>query len=407
MPSKVVTLVAKRFRDVTVFYDDGGIAKSHFDYSDGAYSQLTKSWVNTPGFSALRSKGQLLPSNGFSYITVTRKGGGGVISTKFPGGVERVEFSQYANIGYRYHDNYLQGLDPNDLNGRLIKQMQGQQWSAPIFFAEAGKTVNMVVARATHLAKLANYLRRGNLPAFCKELRNVVAPSERRVKRYKYEYGRDPRAAAGNAWLEYRYGWMPFVKDVQDATNTLMDVVDQPQRRKGTVRASQQFKSVTSNRELVFNDGQYADAGQEIVERYASITAKCSFVPNAQDLPGRFGLLNPLEVAWELLPFSFVVDWFVPVGNYLSALDVPMRFSFAGGTYGLRKETVTRYYPDRMNPYEARLIDVTRTPMQGLPTVDLTIGGGLNSGSRVTSALALLNQQISGFKRRPDRYRFL
>jgi hypothetical protein len=33
------------------------------------------------------------------------------------------------------------------------------------------------------------------------------------------------------------------------------------------------------------------------------------------------GITNPLLVAWELVPFSFVVDWFLPIGNYLESLD--------------------------------------------------------------------------------------
>jgi hypothetical protein len=31
------------------------------------------------------------------------------------------------------------------------------------------------------------------------------------------------------------------------------------------------------------------------------------------------GLADPLSVAWELTPWSFVVDWFLPVGDYLNA----------------------------------------------------------------------------------------
>jgi hypothetical protein len=33
------------------------------------------------------------------------------------------------------------------------------------------------------------------------------------------------------------------------------------------------------------------------------------------------GLNNPVGIAWELIPFSFVVDWFVPVGKWLTAND--------------------------------------------------------------------------------------
>jgi hypothetical protein len=34
------------------------------------------------------------------------------------------------------------------------------------------------------------------------------------------------------------------------------------------------------------------------------------------------GLVNPLEIAWEVVPYSFVVDWFLPVGSYIAAWGI-------------------------------------------------------------------------------------
>jgi hypothetical protein len=34
------------------------------------------------------------------------------------------------------------------------------------------------------------------------------------------------------------------------------------------------------------------------------------------------GLVNPAEIAWEVVPYSFVVDWFLPIGSYISAWGV-------------------------------------------------------------------------------------
>jgi hypothetical protein len=31
------------------------------------------------------------------------------------------------------------------------------------------------------------------------------------------------------------------------------------------------------------------------------------------------GLLDPELVAWELVPFSFVADWFIPIGQWMEA----------------------------------------------------------------------------------------
>lgn len=45
-----------------------------------------------------------------------------------------------------------------------------------------------------------------------------------------------------------------------------------------------------------------------------------------------FGLINPAVLAWELIPFSFVVDWFAPIGNTLDALDAGVGVQFLSGT---------------------------------------------------------------------------
>ena len=34
-----------------------------------------------------------------------------------------------------------------------------------------------------------------------------------------------------------------------------------------------------------------------------------------------YGLDNPTLAVWEAMPYSFVVDWFLPVGDYLSSLS--------------------------------------------------------------------------------------
>jgi hypothetical protein len=38
------------------------------------------------------------------------------------------------------------------------------------------------------------------------------------------------------------------------------------------------------------------------------------------------GLTNPALVAWELVPFSFVVDWALPIGDWLSSLDAMLGY---------------------------------------------------------------------------------
>lgn len=51
-----------------------------------------------------------------------------------------------------------------------------------------------------------------------------------------------------------------------------------------------------------------------------------------QQTLSQLGITNPLEIAWELTTLSFVVDWFLPIGNYLGALDAARGYSFIAGT---------------------------------------------------------------------------
>jgi len=50
----------------------------------------------------------------------------------------------------------------------------------------------------------------------------------------------------------------------------------------------------------------------------------------------QLGLANPVNTAWELTPWSFVVDWFIPIGPVLSALSAPAGLIFVDGTTSVR-----------------------------------------------------------------------
>jgi hypothetical protein len=60
------------------------------------------------------------------------------------------------------------------------------------------------------------------------------------------------------------------------------------------------------------------------------------------------GLLNPLQVAWELVPFSFVVDWILPIGSFLEAATGTIGTTFDSGytTYGLSVEEELTFLKD-------------------------------------------------------------
>lgn len=44
------------------------------------------------------------------------------------------------------------------------------------------------------------------------------------------------------------------------------------------------------------------------------------------------GLINPAEIAWEIMPWSFVVDWFLPVQSWIESLSSQIGLRFKTGT---------------------------------------------------------------------------
>jgi len=58
---------------------------------------------------------------------------------------------------------------------------------------------------------------------------------------------------------------------------------------------------------------------------------------------GIFNVGNPTTWAWELIPFSFVVDWAIPVGDWLQAFDIIKKINNVGGTRTI-KEAYTSYW---------------------------------------------------------------
>lgn len=145
-------------------------------------------------------------------------------------------------------------------------------------------------------------------------------------------------------WLEYQYGWKPLLSDVHSAVKAINDKDrSDPQRLatvvRGTAKAEQSWTSDQPTGNFGF-DIRTAARGK------AEVRVRLDILPDEDEQLLRplndLGILNPLNVAWELLPFSFVVDWAVPIGDYLSAMTASYGVKLKGGSRTVFERTTGR-----------------------------------------------------------------
>lgn len=139
-------------------------------------------------------------------------------------------------------------------------------------------------------------------------------------------------AAIGNRWLEYRYAWLPLMSDIQGAMTEL---------QRGFRNEAQLFSAV---RVVTRNNAD--DYPMDLASTYSyveknsieSVKVKIYFRVSDTELNKltQLGLLNPLQVAWEIVPFSFMLDWLLPVGDFLEALDATRGLTFVSGSRSTR-----------------------------------------------------------------------
>jgi hypothetical protein len=180
---------------------------------------------------------------------------------------------------------------------RLAAKIAGHDFNAAVFLAEGGESLHMIASSATKLYNAFKALKHGNFSAASKLL--TGHPGNRNVG----------HTLSQNV-LELQYGWRPLLNDVYDATEAIASIV----AKHSTLRESTTIHLGAQLPLDVPGQATFSSNYRTFKERIvAKVSRDMSYISST-------GLTSPAEVVWELVPFSFVVDWFIPVGAYLEAL---------------------------------------------------------------------------------------
>jgi len=131
--------------------------------------------------------------------------------------------------------------------------------------------------------------------------------------------------SASNQWLRYRYGLRPLMYSIRQAVQALQEI-GKPERY-----TSRGFEKLSGVATTDFGTAQLNNPGWGFLvdvfgtfERTYFVSAGVLFentTLNGTSLQRAFGLRidDILPTAWELVPYSFVVDWFCNIGQVVRA----------------------------------------------------------------------------------------
>jgi hypothetical protein len=137
--------------------------------------------------------------------------------------------------------------------------------------------------------------------------------------------GKSVYRESSELWLEYRYAIRPLVYDMHQLTQAWNASIV-PKLPRFTARGFHQHDLSTETETYRLDSAWTAFFNTEfIVSRVIRTRSKFragvlwNVSSDARVTPLLWGLDKPLETVWELIPLSFVVDWFFNVGNTISS----------------------------------------------------------------------------------------
>lgn len=136
----------------------------------------------------------------------------------------------------------------------------------------------------------------------------------------------------GSAWLEQSFGWNPLINDVQSAVKAYRQLVKPVQTFKISAGASKSYDG-TSTKSSAFKPGinLRLDGGctfhtisswyiEQLRVRYkGALITQVGAPPWRDDDLFGWKPQNFIPTAWELLPWSFLADYFTNIGDILDA----------------------------------------------------------------------------------------
>lgn len=278
------------------------------------------------------------------------------------------------------------------INQALLK-LSNQQTDFGENFAEREQADRMIASR---LDRYTSQLTGRYISRYRKDWRTVKKVSA--LVRHGMKYP--------ESWLEFQYGAKPLVQDIYGAYNVMKDVDSDKKPARASVKGFSKMDPVIATSSPSFSNVLQPFNFQITWERTGFAFVRLDYELQNDLLVAlqQIGLVNPALLAWNLLPYSFVLDWALPIGNYLQSWTATAGWRFIGGSITTVKRVRTlglsstpRAQPgytyisrEVMGECSARTLDFTRVALTSSPAPRLPSFKNPVSLQHTANALSLL-----------------
>lgn len=258
----------------------------------------------------------------------------------------------FDHVMSRHNIGFLSTDARNQAKTEALLKLNKRKVSYGQYLVESRKSAKMLATSGKELLTLLRHVKRGNIKALPREF-GVI------------------RRKAGEYWLQYQYGWKPLVDDIHGMWEVSRDGLIYPQLIRVVREVTSNYSSNKISHRNYYVDMKVVHKDKCVL--YAKLgDSFLAFAQNAQ-------VLNPASLGWEVIPYSFVLDWFVPVGNYLDALTASAGLDFVsglssqrrtgsydmygGGCVGTCKKEFHTFARERLTSFPAGRIYAVQNPM--------------------------------------------
>lgn len=340
------------------------------------YKRMKETWTHTAGVM------ESITST--TYSTTTKKWSGHCYPLPYPD-IPNFWNGRIGSVDYNQESRAIMEAMSKVADGKV---------SLSMLAAEAKESFGLLASVAIPFLRVLQHLRRGQW-AQAAALLDLGKPKHwvRPAIRNWHDF-----------YLAYKLGWKPLVSELYNLYELSRE---KGLKLEALVNGRRSILETSPGKSGTFDFGGSRYEHNSVAERryIAAFTGKLDLLDlhNAS----RIGVINPVTVAWELVPLSFVVDWVLPIGGFLETLTSLMGIRFHSGTLtrmSKRETTVRRLAPATggwtviVNPrsvYER--IEMDRVKLTHWPLPRIYVKNPFST-DRIVTAVALFSQARSPIK---------